>query len=50
VADAAAATDATKDRFRRPRPFEINKAPTCTPDAEEPLAQDGAYPSGHTTI
>jgi acid phosphatase (class A) len=27
----------------------INKAPTCTPGAEH-LAQDGAYPSGHTTI
>jgi acid phosphatase (class A) len=48
--DAGAASRAAKDRYQRPRPFMINKAPTCTPGAEGRLAQDGAYPSGHTTI
>jgi hypothetical protein len=34
----------------RPRPYKVNKAPTCTPGAEGRLALDGAYPSEHTTI
>jgi acid phosphatase (class A) len=28
----------------------LNNQPTCTPDEEEMLRQDGSYPSGHTAI
>jgi acid phosphatase (class A) len=27
-----------------------NGTPTCTPEEEEYLSQDGSYPSGHTAI
>jgi acid phosphatase (class A) len=50
MTDAAQSARAAKDRYKRPRPFMVNKAPTCTPGAEEHLAQDGAYPSGHAAI
>jgi acid phosphatase (class A) len=50
MSDAAASTRAAKDNYKRKRPFMVNKAPTCTPGAEEHLAQDGSYPSGHTAI
>jgi acid phosphatase (class A) len=50
MSDAGASTRAAKDNYKRKRPFMVNKAPTCTPGAEEHLAQDGSYPSGHTAI
>ena len=50
MTDAAQSTRAAKDHYARPRPFMVNKAPTCTPGAVEHLAQDGAYPSGHAAI
>jgi acid phosphatase (class A) len=37
-------------KFKRPRPFLINKEPICTPDEEEALRNNGSYPSGHTAI
>ena len=33
-----------------PRPFMVNNAPQCTPEAEAVLRHDGSYPSGHSTI
>ncbi|HEY4926560.1 MAG TPA: phosphatase PAP2 family protein [Roseiarcus sp.] len=50
MSDAGASTRAAKDNYKRQRPFMVNKAATCTPGAEEHLAQDGSYPSGHTAI
>jgi acid phosphatase (class A) len=50
MTDAGQSTRAAKDRYRRPRPFMVNKAATCTPGAEAQLAEDGAYPSGHAAI
>jgi acid phosphatase (class A) len=50
MSDAGAATGAAKDKYQRARPFMANKQPTCTPGAEDSLAQNGSYPSGHTSI
>lgn len=49
--DAARSTYAAKDHYKRARPFMVNKAPTCVPDAQrERLAKSPSYPSGHTTL
>lgn len=48
--DAAQSTRAAKDKYRRPRPFTVNKEPTCTPFGEMFLKSNGSYPSGHTAI
>ncbi len=48
--DASAATKAAKNHYKRPRPFTVNNAPTCTPDDETKLRENGSYPSGHTAI
>jgi acid phosphatase (class A) len=48
--DAGASTRAAKDRYRRPRPFMLNHAPTCFPAGDNALRTSGSYPSGHTAI
>ena len=48
--DAGASTRTAKDRYRRPRPFMVNHAPTCFPAADDALRSSGSYPSGHTAI
>jgi acid phosphatase (class A) len=48
--DAGASTRTAKDRYRRPRPFMLNHAPTCFPAADDALRTSGSYPSGHTAI
>ncbi|MFT4246864.1 MAG: phosphatase PAP2 family protein [Pseudomonas sp.] len=48
--DASAATKAAKNHYRRPRPFMLNGQPTCTPQDEPGLRDNGSYPSGHTAI
>jgi acid phosphatase (class A) len=50
LADAGLSTYAAKDHYKRERPFMENGTPTCTPEEEEYLSQDGSYPSGHTAI
>jgi len=50
LADAGLSTYAAKDHYKRERPFMINGGPTCTPEEEEYLREDGSYPSGHTAI
>ena len=50
LADAGLSTYAAKDHYQRARPFMINGSPTCTPEEEEYLREDGSYPSGHTAI
>lgn len=48
LADAGLSTYAAKDHYQRERPFMVNGSPTCTPEDEEYLRDDGSYPSGHT--
>lgn len=48
LADAGLSTYAAKDHYQRIRPFMINESPTCAPEDEEYLRNDGSYPSGHT--
>jgi len=50
LADAGLSTYTAKNHYKRARPFMINKKPTCTPDEEDHLMEDGSYPSGHTAI
>lgn len=50
LADAGRSTAMAKDRYRRARPFTVNKKPTCTPGDEAGLRTNGSYPSGHTAI
>jgi acid phosphatase (class A) len=50
LADAGLSTYTAKDHYQRERPFMVNGGPTCTPEEEEYLRQDGSYPSGHTAI
>lgn len=40
----------TKEKYQHVRPFMVNDKPTCTPDQEAMLREDGSYPSGHSTI
>lgn len=46
--DAIAATLAAKNKYKRVRPFVVNKQASCTPKDEAELIKDGSYPSGHT--
>lgn len=48
--DAAVVSDGAKVRYNRGRPFVANGQSTCTPDKEAGLAENGSYPSGHTSI
>jgi len=50
AADMAVATMPTKRNYQRQRPFMVNGEPTCTPQDEAMLRQDGSYPSGHSAI
>lgn len=50
LADAGLSTYAAKDHYQRPRPFMFNGGPTCSPEEEDYLREDGSYPSGHTAI
>lgn len=50
AADLAVGSYATKNQYKRQRPFMVNGEPTCTPQDEPMLRQDGSYPSGHSAI
>jgi len=50
LTDAGLSTYAAKDRYRRTRPFVVNRQPICTPEDEAFLVKDGSYPSGHSAI
>ncbi len=50
LADAGLSTYMAKYHYQRPRPFMMNEAPTCSPEEEDHLREDGSYPSGHTAI
>ena len=48
LSDAGYSTSMAKNLYKRPRPFLVNKEPTCTPADEPDLAKQGSYPSGHS--
>jgi acid phosphatase (class A) len=50
LADAGLSTYSAKDHYARKRPFMVNGQPTCTPEEEAHLKEDGSYPSGHTAV
>ena len=50
LTDVGLSTQAAKDKYKRTRPFVINKQPICTPDDEQALMKSGSYPSGHAAI
>lgn len=48
--DFASSTSGVKAQYMRARPFTVNGAHTCTPEAEVALRGNGSYPSGHAAI
>jgi len=48
--DARLSTYRAKDSYHRVRPFVRNGQPTCTPDKEAMLRENGSYPSGHSAL
>ena len=50
LTDAGLSTYAAKNYYKRARPFVLNKEPTCTPDKEAELRNEGSYPSGHAAV
>jgi acid phosphatase (class A) len=50
LADAGLSTNGAKNRYKRTRPFVVNRQPTCSPGDEDHLMNNGSYPSGHTAI
>ena len=48
--DLGMSTYPTKNKYKRPRPFTVNKQPNCTPEMDKMLRGDGSYPSGHSAI
>jgi acid phosphatase (class A) len=46
--DASTATNLPKDHWKRPRPFLVDKGPTCI-DQNGPIKDTYDYPSGHNT-
>lgn len=48
--DFAMVTRPTKQKYNRQRPFMVNGQPTCSPEMDSVLRQDGSYPSGHSAI
>jgi acid phosphatase (class A) len=48
--DAGLATYGAKNHYARARPFMSTGTPTCTPETEARLREDGSYPSGHASL
>ncbi len=49
LVDAIRACDGPKEKYRRPRPFMVMHAHTCTPQHEASLEAQ-SYPSGHASV
>lgn len=47
--DSSRANDRPKDLYKRPRPFQVTREPSCAPK-DEPRQKPDAYPSGHASI
>lgn len=50
TADFGTSTSGVKALYNRPRPFTVNNRPTCVPNDEGALRNNGSYPSGHSAI
>jgi acid phosphatase (class A) len=50
LTDAGRSTAGAKNQYQRTRPFVAHEEPTCVPQDEARLRNNGSYPSGHTTI
>ena len=50
ASDLGRSTSATKNKYKRPRPFTVNNKPMCTPEQDAVLRNDGSYPSGHSAL
>lgn len=50
MADAGLATYKAKTHYNRTRPFVVANSPTCSPQDEAALRNDGSYPSGHAAV
>jgi acid phosphatase (class A) len=50
LADAGRSTYGAKELYQRTRPFALLSEDSCVPAAEEMLAADGSYPSGHSAL
>lgn len=48
--DAGLSTYTAKSHYQHKRPFVVNKQPTCSPEEEKFLMNNGSYPSGHSAI
>lgn len=50
TADLGLSGRGAKRKYARARPFMVNGEPSCTPDWESMLRNDGSYPSGHSAV
>lgn len=50
LTDTALPAIDAKGQYERPRPFETNKKPICTPEEQASLAGSSSYPSGHAAV
>jgi len=50
LADVGIATSKAKNKYKRTRPFVVNKERTCSPNDEQFLMKNGSYPSGHSAV
>ena len=50
LTDTSLATSRAKNKYKRTRPFVVNREPTCSPNDEPFLKKNGSYPSGHSTV
>jgi acid phosphatase (class A) len=50
LTDAGLSTYTAKNKYKRTRPFVVNKETSCTPQDEKILINDGSYPSGHSAF
>jgi acid phosphatase (class A) len=48
--DAGLSTSGAKNQYKRVRPFVVHDEPSCSPQDEARLRNNGSYPSGHTAI
>lgn len=50
LTDAGSSPSRAKERYQRRRPFVVYGETTCLPQFEELAAENGSYPSGHTSV
>jgi acid phosphatase (class A) len=50
IVDAGQSTGPAKLKYSRKRPFEETGDPSCVPEDEQMLRENGSYPSGHASL